>query len=309
MLFTTIALTTMLTATGQTCEASRAAAETTHPSIIEVASTNGDFSTLTAAIKAADLVDVLSGEGPFTVFAPTNRAFEALPEGTLEMLLQKDNKDVLTGVLTYHVLPGQLDAAHVTTMTGAETVNGQWLQFSANERGAFADSASITTVDIECSNGVIHVIDTVLLPSDQNIVATASATGKFNTLLAAATAAGLTETLSHQGPFTIFAPTDEAFASLGDDTIALLLLPENKDDLASILKHHVVSGRIYSPAAVKAGMATTLAGTTLKIQVKDGAAMVGNAGLVMTDIDATNGVIHVIDTVLIVEKKTASMNP
>jgi len=310
MLSASIALTALLASSGQTCEASRAAAATpTHPNIIEVASTNSDFSTLTAAIKAADLADVLSGEGPFTVFAPTNRAFAALPEGTVEMLLEKNNKAALAGVLTYHVLPGALDAAHVTSMTGAETVNGQWLQFDLNDRGAFADSAAITSVDIECSNGVIHVIDSVLLPSDQNIVATASATGNFKTLLAAASAAGLAETLSHQGPFTVFAPTDDAFAALGNDTIAMLLLPENKDKLATILKHHVVAGRVYSPTAVKLGQAKTLAGTTLPIRITDGAARVGNAGIVMTDIDASNGVIHVIDTVLVQGKRTASTNP
>ena len=309
MLTTSIALGTMMALTGQMCQSSQAAKVNYTPSIIEVASTNDDFSTLTAAIKAADLDHALSGEGPFTVFAPTNRAFAALPDGTVEMLLKKENKAALAGVLTYHVLPAQLDSGHVTTMPGSTTVNGQWLQFATSDKGAFVDSSAITTVDIQCSNGVIHVIDTVLIPSNDDIVATASSTGTFNTLLAAATAAGLADTLSNDGPYTVFAPTDEAFAKLGDDTLKMLLLPENKEKLQAILKNHVVAGRVYSPDALKAQKAMTLGGTTLPIAVKDGAARAGNARIVMTDIDASNGVIHVIDSVLVDNARTASMNP
>ena len=310
MLTTSITLTALMAITGQSCQSSQAAKMNySTPSIIEVASTNSDFSTLTAAIKAADLDGALSGEGPFTVFAPTNRAFEALPAGTVEMLLKKENKDALAGVLTYHVLAGQMDAEHVTSMPGAATLNGQWLQFEANDKGAFVDASAITSVDIQCSNGVIHVIDAVLLPSSDNIVKTASATGTFNTLLAAATAAGLADTLSQDGQYTVFAPTDEAFAKLGDDTINSLLLPENKDALVKILKQHVVAGRVYSPTALKARQATTLAGSTLPISVKDGTARAGNAGIIMTDIDASNGVIHVIDTVIVEPTRTASTDP
>jgi transforming growth factor-beta-induced protein len=309
MITTSIALGTLMALTGQTCQSSQAAKASTSPSIIEVASTNGDFSTLTAALKAADLDGALSGEGPFTVFAPTNRAFASLPDGTVEMLLKKENKDALTGVLTYHVLAGQMDAEHVTSMPGAATLNGQWLQFDANDKGAFVDASAITTVDIQCSNGVIHVIDTVLIPSSDDIVTTAASTGTFNTLLAAATAAGLADTLANDGPYTVFAPTDDAFSKLGKDTLTTLLLPENKEMLQMILKNHVVSGRVYSPDALKASTATTLAGTSLPIAVKNGAARAGNAKLLMTDIDASNGVIHVIDTVLTENVRTSSASP
>ena len=161
----------------------------------------------------------------------------------------------------------------------------------------FIDGSLVSVADIKCRNGVIHVIDTVMLPADSTLVEVASKAGSFKTLLAAASAAGLAETLQSPGPFTVFAPTDSAFAALGDEKIQFLLLPENRDALANVLKHHVAQGRVYSTDAIAAGSIQTLAGTALPITIRGGKAMVGNAQLLATDVDANNGVIHVIDTV------------
>ena len=242
----------------------------------------------------------LSGEGPFTVFAPTNEAFGKLPQGTVENLLKPENRSQLIEILKYHVVPGRLAASSVVGAPGAVTVGGQMVQFATSKKdGVKVDNAGILSTDIMCSNGVIHVIDTVLIPSTDNIVVTAKKAKTFKTLLAAATAAGLAETLSKDGPYTVFAPSDEAFAKLPDGTVEMLLLPENKAKLAQVLKNHVVKGRVYSPMAVSAGGAETLAGTRVPIKVANGKAMVGQSGIVATDIDASNGVIHVIDTVLL----------
>lgn len=268
--------------------------------IVSTAVAAGQFKTLVAAVQAAGLADTLKGAGPFTVFAPTDEAFAKLPAGTVESLLKPENKAKLAGILTYHVVPAKLMAAQVTSTPGAATVNGQWIVFAASPAGATVDGAKIAKTDIACSNGVIHVIDTVILPADKNIAQVAEAQG-FKTLLAAAKAAGLAETLGSSGPFTVFAPTDAAFAKLPAGTLESLLKPENKDKLARILKHHIVEGRVYSPAALAAGKATTLAGTTLPIAAKGGKATVGAAGITATDVDATNGVIHVIDAVLLPE--------
>jgi uncharacterized surface protein with fasciclin (FAS1) repeats len=133
--------------------------------IVDVAAGNPDFSTLVAAITAAGLGETLAGEGPFTVFAPTNAAFAALPAGTLDSLLLPENKDQLTAILTYHVVPGTVMAADLpTTATDVATVNGAMVSVVAAPEGATVNGAKITAADVAASNGVIHVIDTVLLP-------------------------------------------------------------------------------------------------------------------------------------------------
>lgn len=132
--------------------------------IVEIAAGNGDFSTLVAAVQAAGLADTLSGEGPFTVFAPTNAAFEKLPAGTVENLLKPENRDQLVAVLTYHVVPGKVMAADVVGLQSATTVNGQSIDISVEGGTVKIDGATVTATDIAGSNGVIHVIDSVILP-------------------------------------------------------------------------------------------------------------------------------------------------
>lgn len=282
--------------------------------IVDTAVSAGSFGTLVTAVKAAGLVETLKGEGPFTVFAPTDDAFAKLPEGTIETLLKPENKGLLTSILTYHVVPGSVKAAQVVKLSGAATVNGQHVDIQVGE-GVMIDGAKVTTTDIECTNGVIHVIDTVILPEDKSIVGVAKAAGVFNTLITAAAAADLAGVLDEQGPFTVFAPTDDAFAKLPEGTVESLLKPENKEKLAAILKYHVVSGKVYAADALQAGEAATLEGNVVVIGVKDGAARVNNAALLKTDIDAANGVIHVIDAVLLppadeqVQEKSVSHAP
>jgi uncharacterized surface protein with fasciclin (FAS1) repeats len=131
--------------------------------IVEIAAGNPDFSTLVAAVKAAGLVDTLSGTGPFTVFAPTNAAFAKLPAGTVENLLKPENKDQLTAILTYHVVAGEVMAADVVKLSSANTVNGKAVTINTSN-GVKINDATVTATDIDASNGVIHVIDTVILP-------------------------------------------------------------------------------------------------------------------------------------------------
>jgi uncharacterized surface protein with fasciclin (FAS1) repeats len=267
--------------------------------IVDTAVAAGQFNTLVTAVKAAGLADALKGKGPFTVFAPTDEAFAKLPKSTLQDLLKPENKDRLAAVLTYHVAPGKLPASSVTRSTGVASVNGQWLGFAAARGKVMVDDATIVKTDIDCSNGVIHVIDRVILPEQQNIVQVASRAETFKTLLTAATKAGLAETLQSDGPFTVFAPTDEAFAKLPAGTLQNLLKPENKEKLATIIKYHVVSGRVNSPAAMKAGSADTLAGKQVRFNRKHDALFINDARIVTTDVDAANGVIHVIDSVIL----------
>jgi uncharacterized surface protein with fasciclin (FAS1) repeats len=267
--------------------------------IVDTAVEAGKFKTLAAALGAAGLVDAVKGPGPFTVFAPSDEAFAKLPKGTVETLLKPENKDKLKAILTYHVVPGKVMAKDVLGVKGAKSLNGQRIDVKVDGGKVMVDGAQVVATDIACTNGVIHVIDSVILPSEDNIPTVATKAGKFNTLLAAAKAAGLVEALSGDKALTVFAPTDDAFAKLPKDTVATLLKPENKDKLKAILLFHVVEGRVYSEDALAAKSATTLQGSKVEITVKDGAAYVNGAKILATDVDASNGVIHIIDSVIL----------
>ena len=267
--------------------------------IVDTAVAAGSFNTLAAALKAADLVDALKGSGPFTVFAPTDEAFAKVPKETIEFLLKPENKDQLTAILLYHVVKGEVPAKTVVGLTGATTLNGQRVDIKVDGSDVSLDGAKVVKTDIECSNGIIHVIDSVILPSSKNIAEVAIEAGSFGTLVAAAKAAGLVEALTGKDALTVFAPTDEAFKKLPAGTVESLLKPENKGKLAEVLKYHIVAGRVYSDDALKAKTAKTLQGSAVKIGVEGGKAKVNGANLIKTDIDASNGVIHVIDAVLL----------
>jgi uncharacterized surface protein with fasciclin (FAS1) repeats len=153
-----------------TCKATAAAAghamptSLAAPDIVDTAVKAGSFKTLVAAVKAAGLVETLKGDGPFTVFAPTDEAFAKLPDGTVESLLKPENKDKLVAILTYHVVAGNVKAADVVKLKEAKTVQGQSVSIKVTDAGVKVDNAKVVKTDIECSNGVIHVIDSVILP-------------------------------------------------------------------------------------------------------------------------------------------------
>lgn len=275
--------------------------------IVDTAVADGRFTTLVAAVQAAELVDALKGEGPFTVFAPTDDAFAALPEGTVESLLLPENKQALTDILLYHVVEGKVMAEDVVGLTSATTLLGKDITIKVDMGNVYINDAQVIITDIETSNGVIHVIDAVILPpSDeaaeeaQTIVEIAVADERFSTLVAAVTAADLVETLSGEGPFTVFAPTNDAFAALPAGTLDSLLLPENKQALTDILLYHVVSGKVMAADVVGLTSATTVLGADITITVRDGKVFLNDTvEVIITDIEASNGVIHVIDAVLL----------
>jgi uncharacterized surface protein with fasciclin (FAS1) repeats len=222
----------------------------TSNSIVDIAVNDGRFETLVTAVTAADLAETLSGEGPFTVFAPTDDAFAALPAGTVESLLE-DPEGALTDVLLYHVVAGKVMAADVVNLDSATTLSGEDIAISVTDEGVFLnETVAVVITDIEADNGVIHVIDAVLLPpSDMaddemmeeklSIAEIAANDGNFNTLVAALDAAGLVDTLSGEGQFTVFAPTDAAFAALPEGTVESLL-EDPEGALTDILLYHVV---------------------------------------------------------------------
>jgi transforming growth factor-beta-induced protein len=287
--------------------------------IVDVASNASQFSTLVAAVKAADLVSTLQGSGPLTVVAPTNAAFEALPAGVLSKLLLPVNKPELVKILKYHVVSGNNNSAALTAVANSAspanevaTVEGSKLKFTVSGTSLKINAnTTVTAANISATNGIVHQIDTVLLPPtfsvsslkdevSNNIVQTAVAAPSFSTLVAAVKAAGLVDTLSGTGPFTVFAPTNDAFAKIPADVLAKLLLPENKDALVKVLTYHVVAGKVDAAAVVKLTSAKTVQGSNVKIAVVDGKVKLNdNTTVLTTDIQTSNGIIHSIDSVLL----------
>lgn len=281
------------------CSVGHTEAATPHKDIVDTALGAGGFTVLHKAVEAAGLVDALRGEGPFTVFAPTDDAFAKLPEEQVAALLKPENRDMLQAVLTYHVVPGRLTAQQVAGLTHAQTLNGQRLDIKQEDGAVYIGNARVLKTNVMASNGVIHVIDTPILPATSSLAEVAANAGSFGTLIAAAEAAGLGAALSGDEPLTVFAPTDEAFAKLPAGTVESLLEPANRDRLTAILKYHVLPGRVYSDQAIEAGKAETLHGGHVTIKAHDGQVMVDNARVISADIEARNGVIHVIDTVIL----------
>jgi uncharacterized surface protein with fasciclin (FAS1) repeats len=267
--------------------------------IVDTAVADGRFTTLVAAVEAAGLVDALKGEGPFTVFAPTDDAFAALPEGTIDALLA--DIPTLTDILLYHVVEGKVMAADVVELSSAMTLNGQYVDIAVEDGKVMIDGAEVIITDIETSNGVIHVIDAVILPESRDIVDIAVEDGRFTTLVAAVQAADLVDTLKGEGPFTVFAPTDEAFAALPAGTIDALLA--DIPALTDILLYHVVPGKVMAADVVGLdgqSAETALEGQTIDIKIDMGNVYLNeDVQVIITDIEASNGVIHVIDAVLL----------
>ena len=295
------------TATPEPTQVPAPVVEETPQTIVDIAVADSRFTTLVAALQAAELVETLQGDGPFTVFAPTDEAFAALGD-TVATLLLPENKQQLTDILLYHVVAGKVMAADVVGLDGqmVDTALAEKQLAVKVDMGSvyLNETVMVTITDIEASNGVIHVIDAVLLPPAElgTIVDIAVADGRFTTLVAALQAADLVETLQGDGPFTVFAPTDEAFAALGD-TVATLLLPENKQQLTDILLYHVVPGKVMAADVVGLDgqmVDTALSGAQLAIKVDMGNVYLNETvQVIITDIEAYNGVIHVIDAVLL----------
>ena len=268
--------------------------------VVEIAAGDNQFSTLVAAVQAAGLAETLSGKGPFTVFAPTNAAFNKLGKATIDALLA--DPETLKGILTYHVLGSAAYSGDAARLSSAATVNGAPVTFGTSNGRLQINGANITVTDILGTNGVIHVIDTVILPPDKNVVEIAAGNPQFSTLVAAVQAAGLADTLSGKGPFTVFAPTNAAFNKLGKATIDALLADPEK--LKGILTYHVLQGAAYSGDAAKLAVASTVNGAPVKFGSANGRLQINGANITSANLLGTNGVIHVIDTVILPPDKT-----
>ena len=270
------------------------------PTLYELARDEARLSTLVAALEAAGLEGVIDQDGPFTIFAPENAAFDALPEDAATTLLLPENEALLTDILTHHVVAGEVYASDLTDGQVITTLSGETLEVDITGGAVtlIAGGGAVVGVvetDLQASNGVVHLIDTVLLPP-LDILDTAALSG-FNTLVALVDEAGLTTTLRGDGPFTVFAPTDDAFTEI--------TAPAG-DVLEAVLLYHVVEGEVFAADLSDGQVVTTASGESFAVNVDGGSGAVtitdGNGNTVhvtVTDVLASNGVIHVIDGVLL----------
>ncbi|WP_347841400.1 fasciclin domain-containing protein [uncultured Draconibacterium sp.] len=270
--------------------------------VVDIVVESESHTTLEAAVVAAELVETLQGDGPFTVFAPTDAAFDALPEGTLDALLAEPGGQ-LTDILLYHVVAAKAMSGSLMDGQKVETVLGQNLTVTASSEGVFINGAEVTVADIEATNGVVHVIDAVLLPTTKTVVDIVVESESHTTLEAAVVAAGLVETLQGDGPFTVFAPTDAAFDALPEGTLDALLA-EPGGQLTDILLYHVVAAKAMSGSLMDGQKIETVLGQNLTVTASSEGVFINGAEVTVTDIEATNGVVHVIDAVLLPTTKT-----
>jgi uncharacterized surface protein with fasciclin (FAS1) repeats len=275
-----------------------------NPSIVETAQAAGTFNTLLAAAEAAGIVDWIDNAVPKTLFAPTDDAFAALPEGTVESLLLPENKEQLTQILRYHFVDGEVRSTDLANGY-VETLARAGLKITLGSGVALNDSTFVTTADIEAKNGVIHIIDAVLLPPSDSIVDIAVATPDLSTLVAALQAANLVDAVAAGRPLTVLAPTNAAFAALPEGVLDSLLLPENVDQLTDILLYHVAPRSVYSNNLAN-GPIGMLNGDAVTVDVSGPSFDFngGSASPALVDIVANNGVVHVIDTVLLPRSTT-----
>lgn len=352
--------------------------------VVDIAVWSDVHTTLVSAVLAADLAGTLSSEWPFTVFAPVNDAFAKLPAGTVETLLMEENIDLLRSILTYHVVPGKVMANDLTQGLTATTVQWDDVMLTHTNNAWYINSAKIIATDLVAGNGVVHVIDSVIMPpmsksevlntiyelrgdmdemmeakidtalmkydmivadmddahvaltnsklmiaidmyieeyemnSDvvamlsllkyeimadvaaTDVVDVALGSDVHTTLVTAVVEAGLVDTLKSDGPFTVFAPINDAFAKLPAGTVESLLAQESKADLTNILTYHVVSGAYMASDITDGLMLETVNGDSLEFTITDGVVSInGMTTLLSTDILTSNGIVHVIDDVLI----------
>jgi transforming growth factor-beta-induced protein len=269
--------------------------------ITDLVVATADLSQLETAVVAADLATTLAGTGPFTVFAPNNAAFGAIGETAAALIKDANagNKDPLKNILLYHVVPGKLVAAELKNDMQLTTASGLKLTVKIAGGVVTVGGMKVLTTDIMASNGVVHVVASVANPP--TITDLVVATPALSSLKAAVVAAGLAATLAGPGPYTVFAPTDDAFAKIADTAAALIKDAEagKKDPLANILLYHVIPGKMVA-ADLKDGMQlTTASGLQLAVKIAGGVVTVGPMTVTGTDIMASNGVVHTVNTVAI----------
>ncbi len=276
--------------------------------LIQVLEADGRFGTLLTALGIAELTDVVANADALTVFAPTDAAFEAVPSDVLEALLA--DKEALTKVLLYHVLGGDISSTVLGFWTVAYTEQGQPIAAIRDGRGLRINGNPVVNANVRASNGRAHVIESVLLPADEDfkvesLVDVLALDGRFTTLIDLVIKADLADAAINGGPFTLFAPTNDAFAALGEDT--LNTVAGDPELLRSILEYHIAEGRRSALWLLITGGTDTLLGQSVEVGIKDGGIFVNDSRVIGRSAWSPNATIHVIDAVLLPDTEPPSL--
>lgn len=263
--------------------------------VVDIIVNSDSHESLEAAVIAADLAGALAGEGPFTVFAPTDAAFAALGQATIDALFA-DATGALAEILKYHVVSGKVMAGDLSDGQIATMLDGTDTFISLFNNEAFINQAMISITDIDADNGVVHVIDAVIT-QPTSIVDIVVNSPRHTSLEAAVIAADLAGALSAEGTLTLFAPTDAAFSALGTETIDALFA-DATGALAEILKYHVVGSTALSTDLTNGDVFTTLEGSDIEVTIDNNGVFINDAQVIFADYKAPNGVVHIIDAVI-----------
>lgn len=276
----------------------RAGQHVSTASVLAKAAATGNANKFVTAVYLGGLLDTLRDDGPFTVFVPVDSAFDRIPNTNLQTLLKPENQKSLAEILKYHIVKGRIPASEITAKPRLKTLEGGTITIAANAKGVAVNDATVLQTDIVGRNGIVHLIDRVLIPAPDDILETARNAGKFRLLLKALEVTGLDDALAADGPFTVFAPTDEAFTKLGKGTLEELLNDRNK--LAEILKFHVIPGSFTKDELLNEKIPNNLSGKRLRFSAAAGNGIsVNGTKVARADIKVANGVIHIIESVLL----------
>lgn len=268
-------------------------------SALELLEEDPSLTTLAAAISAAGLADRLDSDTALTLLAPSNRAFEALGQSTLNDLLKPSNREKLRTILLNHVIAGKASASDVARMTIVTPLSGQVVKVTRSGSGLTLNDARVIRANITAESSIVHVIDRVLVPETRNVLEVLKADGRFTTLIQAVQSAGLESELSERASRTLFAPTDDAFSMLPDGALGSLLRLENRKELTSVLASHLVADRINSSQLASSEEVTTFNDLVFSRSANSALQLtVGGTAVSETDMNASNGLIHVISSVI-----------
>lgn len=286
-------------------EAPAPASEAGPVDLVSTLSSVPDLSSLRLALSGSGLSETLAATGPFTLLAPSNSAFARFDKTTLASLLAPENQPALAAIIAHHVLPGRLSAAELAKLSSVPSLSGQRLEIRKGPAGAIIGGGAILVADISATNGVIHIVDSVLFPTTRDIRATLEASGRFGRFLSLLDAADEDELFPPGAQVTLLAPTDSAFGALSNESIAMLKTRRNRDALRSLLENHIISSRLTTEQAVAQGSVQTSLGSTLRASRDDSDHVrlrfteKDTATVLAADLETTNGLVQVVDSVIV----------
>ncbi len=273
--------------------------------LVSTVAQTAELSSLRLAIVASGLTEALSSTGPFTLLAPSNEAFARLDRQTLASLMAPENQPALAAIIAHHVLPGRLSASDLARFASAPSLSGQRLEIRRGPSGPIIAGGSISVADIQATNGVIHIVDSVLFPTTRDIRATLEASGRFGRFVALLDALDDDELMPPGAQVTLLAPTDDAFDALSNEAVAMLKTRRNREVLRSLLENHIIPERLTVSQAIAQSPIRTAHGSILRA-ARDEAGHLrlqftekDFANILAADLDTTNGLVQVVDALIV----------